>query len=366
MKVTYPHMGYLNIPVFNMLNNLGMEVIEAPPISQKTLELGSLYSPEGVCLPYKINMGNFLESIDQGADTLITICGAGKCRMGFFNAVQKISLAAKKKLQFFTINTENLFRDLYRFLRQTTGSGRLAVIKNIAMAVQTLKALDAINDAKNCYGARASAPEQIINICDSGVQQFAGCRNFSDISYTRDMVIDLMKNVTNSMESRPAKVALLGEFYVLMEPYVNHMIENLLIKQGIEVKKFVSTGEWVYSKAFLQSLGLYNEEKDCLNQARPYLNYHVGGDGLKSVGSALWSAQNGYDGIIHVYPFGCMPEVVAQYALKNIASDYNLPLLSLSLDEHSSDVGIITRVEAFADCIKRKQHCKEKTLRSLR
>jgi predicted nucleotide-binding protein (sugar kinase/HSP70/actin superfamily) len=164
-----------------------------------------------------------------------------------------------------------------------------------------------------------------------------------------------MQTVAQPTEIRPSKVALLGEFYVLMEPYVNHMIENMLIKLGIEVKKFVYTGNWAQSKTLLQILGLYNEEKECLDQARPYLNYHVGGDGLKSVGSALWCARNGYDGIIHIYPSGCMPEVVAQYALKNIANDYNLPLLSLSLDEHSSDVGIVTRVEAFADCIKRKQ-----------
>ncbi|MDF2568970.1 MAG: hypothetical protein K0R55_574, partial [Sporomusa sp.] len=48
-------------------------------------------------------------------------------------------------------------------------------------------------------------------------------------------------------------------------------------------------------------------------------------------------------------------EIVAQYALKNIAHDFNLPLLSLSVDEHSSDVGVLTRLEAFVDCIKRKK-----------
>lgn len=356
MKVSYPHMGYLNIPLLNMLNNLGIEVVEAPPISKKTIELGSYYSPEGVCLPYKINMGNFIESIDRGADTLVTICGAGKCRMGFYNSVQKISLAEKNHLQFYTINTESLFRDLYRFLSAAaTKASHFSVIKNMAMAVQTLKVLDTFNDMKNYYGARSKAPEQIINICDNGPQQFIGCRNFSEINRIRNHTIDRMRMATDLTESQPAKVALLGEFYVLMEPYVNHMIENMLVKQGIEVKKFVFTGDWTYVKMLMQMFGLYNEEKDCLNQARPYLNYHVGGEGLKSVGSALWCVCNGYDGIIHIYPFGCMPEVVAQYALKNISNDYHLPLLSLSLDEHSSDVGIVTRVEAFVDCIKRKK-----------
>lgn len=355
LKITYPHMGYLTIPVRNLLTNLGVEVVEAPPITKKTVELGSLYSPEGVCLPYKINMGNFLESVDRGADTIVTMCGAGKCRLGFYHAVQKIHLSEKRRVQLYTLDTDNLFSNLYNLLRTVApNAGRLAILKNIAMAVKTLKVLDAINNAKNYYGARTSIPELVIDACNAGSQQLANCRDFHEISRVRDSVIDLIKVFGDRPQYQPPKIALIGEFYVLLEPYVNHWIEDRLIGQGIEVKKFVYTGDWVYSKTLLQALGIYNEEKAYLDQAKPYLNHHVGGDGLKSVGSALWCARNGYDGIVHIYPFGCMPEIVAQYALKNIASDFNLPLLSLSLDEHFSDVGIVTRIEAFADCLKRK------------
>ena len=42
-------------------------------------------------------------------------------------------------------------------------------------------------------------------------------------------------------------------------------------------------------------------------------------------------------------------------SLKNIAADYGVPLLTLSIDEHASDVGLATRIEAFADCVKRKR-----------
>lgn len=356
MKVTYPHMGYLTIPVRNMLMNLGVEIVEAPPITQRTVELGSRYSPEGVCLPYKINMGNFLESIDQGADTFVNVCGEGKCRLGFYHAVQKIHLAEKRKIQFHTLNTNHLFSDLYRLLRtMAPQASRLVVLGNIMMAIKLLRAFDAIDDAKNCYGARTDTPEQIIDLCKYGSQQLANCRTFNQIDHARDVVIDLIKAVGNNSQSQPPKVALVGELFVLLEPYVNRYVEDLLVRQGIEVKKFVFTGNWVYSNTWLQALRLYSEEKAWLNEAKPYLNYHVGGDGLKSVGCALRCARGGYDGIIHIYPFGCMPEIVAQYALKNIAGDYNLPLLSLSLDEHFSDVGIATRIEAFADCIKRKR-----------
>jgi predicted nucleotide-binding protein (sugar kinase/HSP70/actin superfamily) len=349
-------MGYMSAPIAHMLENLNIQVIKTPPITKKTVALGALHSPEGVCLPYKITMGNFIEATEQGADTVVSMCGAGKCRFGFFGAVQKEELAKRQAVNFHTLDTEHLLRDLYRFLRQAApAASSLAVVRNIALALKKLQALDTINDAKNRYGARALNADKIIDLCTYGAGEIAAGEDFAEVKYTRDIILQVMASHISPPQTTPPKIALVGEFYVLLEPYVNHWIENALVRQGIEVKKFVYTGNWAYSKILLQTLGLYNEEKEYLAQARPYFNHHVGGDGLKSVGTSVWSAKNGYDGIIHVFPFGCMPEVVAQYAMKNVCSDYRLPLLSLSVDEHSSDVGITTRVEAFADCIKRRK-----------
>ncbi|BBB92684.1 MAG TPA: hypothetical protein PKA28_03355 [Methylomusa anaerophila] len=357
-KITYPHMGYMNIPVSNMLRNLGIEVVEAPPITKKTVELGALHSPAEVCLPYKINMGNFLEGLGEGANTLVSLCGAGKCRLGFYNTVQKIALDEYKPLQFYSINiSENIFPNLYRFLHSVAPhTSKWSIISNIISAIKCLKALDELNCAKNYFGARTHHSDDIIKIYNSGLKEFSNVSTGQEIHNKKELILSAMGAIADNSDVNPLKVGIIGEFYVLLEPFVNNNIENRLIRQGVEVKRFVYSGRWVYANSLLRALGLYNEEKDYLAQARPYLNHHVGGDGLKTVGSALWCAKNGYDGIIHVYPFGCMPEVVAQYALQNLAHDYDLPLLSLSLDEHASDVGIVTRIEAFIDCMKRRQH----------
>lgn len=356
MKVAYPHMGYLSSPIRYMLENLDVEVTEAPPISKKTLELGASHSPEGVCLPYKLSMGNFLEGLQQGADTLVTMCGAGKCRLGFYGAIQKIALAQGDNVKFHTLNTDNLLRDLYRFLREAAPqASRLAVLASISLAVKKLRALDDLVEAKNFLGARADNPERVLAACEYGAGEIAEAQTFGEVNHVRDVTINTMRSYWAKNKPAPPRVAFVGEFYLLLEPYANHWLEDSLIRQGIAVKKFVRTGDWAYAKMFLEMLGLYREEHEFLAQARPYLSHHVGGDGLKSVGTSLWCARQGYDGIIHVFPLGCMPEVVAQYALKNIAADYGLPLLTLSIDEHASSVGITTRLEAFVDCIKRKK-----------
>lgn len=356
MKVSFPHMGYLSIPVTNMLTNLDIEVVKTPPTTKNTVELGALYSPESVCLPYKITMGNFLECLEHGADIFVSVCGAGKCRLGFYNAVQKIQLSKRKNIRFYSIDTNNLFGSLYRFLRiATPQASRVEIIKQLALAVKSLQALDTINEAKSRYGSKSDTPERVIDIANASMKEFGICQSFYDIQSKRDMILELLQPFREKASHEPPKVALVGEFYLLLEPYVNHHIEDTLVKHGIEVKKFVNTGEWAYANMLLSKLGLYSEETAYEKQAKPYLNHHVGGDGLKTVGTALWCAQNGFHGVIHIYPFGCMPEVVAQYALKNIASDYQLPVLTLSVDEHSSDVGILTRIEAFVDCLKQRK-----------
>ncbi|MFY9273306.1 MAG: hypothetical protein WAO37_09920, partial [Thermacetogeniaceae bacterium] len=45
----------------------------------------------------------------------------------------------------------------------------------------------------------------------------------------------------------------------------------------------------------------------------------------------------------------CMPEIVAHSVFPALAKDYDIPLLTFYLDEHSGEAGIQTRLEAFLD-----------------
>jgi len=47
------------------------------------------HSPEFACLPLKINIGNFIEALEKGADTIVMAGGVGPCRFGYYGQVQK-------------------------------------------------------------------------------------------------------------------------------------------------------------------------------------------------------------------------------------------------------------------------------------
>jgi predicted nucleotide-binding protein (sugar kinase/HSP70/actin superfamily) len=94
--------------------------------------------------------------------------------------------------------------------------------------------------------------------------------------------------------------------------------------------------------------------KDWLIQRKinPYLRSTVGGHGRDAIYEMLNYAEKGFDGIIHLLPAFCMPEITVRPILERIHQKTSIPFLSLSLDEQVGEAGINTRIEAFVDVIK--------------
>jgi predicted nucleotide-binding protein (sugar kinase/HSP70/actin superfamily) len=84
MKVTFEHMGTLT-PIMEMiLEELGHESIPPNRPTRQTLAYGVKYFPEFACIPFKIVLGNYLESLKRVADTLASGGGYGPCRASLY------------------------------------------------------------------------------------------------------------------------------------------------------------------------------------------------------------------------------------------------------------------------------------------
>ena len=57
-------------------------------------------------------------------------------------------------------------------------------------------------------------------------------------------------------------------------------------------------------------------------------------------------------GIIGVTTFGCGPDGVILEEVQLLSSETGLPMTMLSLDEHSAEAGLVTRIEAFVDMLR--------------
>ena len=61
IKVAFPHMGTISIAWAAALRKIGLDAYVPPYTSKRTLSLGTKNSPEAICLPYKLILGNFIE-----------------------------------------------------------------------------------------------------------------------------------------------------------------------------------------------------------------------------------------------------------------------------------------------------------------
>ena len=61
------------------------------------------------------------------------------------------------------------------------------------------------------------------------------------------------------------------------------------------------------------------------------------------------------DGLVAAIAFGCAPDSGLAPVLADAAREAGVPMLTLTLDEHSGEAGVETRLEAFVDMLERKR-----------
>jgi len=344
--ISFPHMGSYHIPIEALLKLIfkNHKIMTAPRITKKTLELGSKYSPDFVCVPFKYNLGNYIESLENGANVLIQ-AGEG-CRYGYYAEIQEQILKDLGyqfefiKLLDGKINAVSLYKickkigttlSFYRFCYY------LLLIIKMTGTIDTIEAYIRKN-----IGFEVTE-NSFENLQKEFMKALKDVRNFRALNKIRRKYCEQIKKIKINKPENCLKVGIVGELYLLMEPFSNYFIEKELAKNKIEVSRFITLTYLLFEKPKL--------EKKILKEAGKYLKYTIGADGTDSVSKSSLLAEEGYDGIIHVKPFGCMPEINAMPMLQRISRNNKIPILYFSFDSQTSETGIKTRLEAFYDML---------------
>lgn len=362
MKVTFPHMGYMYIPLKGMLEYLDIDVVVPPPCSKRTLTLGVKHSPEFACLPLKLNIGNFMEAKDLGADTIMMAGGCGPCRFGYYAYVENEIL---KDLQVhFNLVVleppEKHIGELLGRIRKITGNRPwIQVIKALRFGYLKARAVDEIEKMSYKIRPRELQRGSTDRALKKAIDEIDNTKTPQALPDALNRAKEIMAAVPADMNRPALRIALIGEIYTLLEPFSNVNIERHMGHLGVEVDRSLMLSEWINDHLFMGLIKNVSSAKRFTKVAPPYLNHFVGGHGEETVGSAVWYAQQGFDGAIQVLPFTCMPEIVAQSILPKVSEDTGLPVMTLIMDEHSGEAGMITRLEAFTDLLWRKIEQKE-------
>jgi predicted nucleotide-binding protein (sugar kinase/HSP70/actin superfamily) len=133
------------------------------------------------------------------------------------------------------------------------------------------------------------------------------------------------------------KIALIGHAYNVFDEFVNMDIRKKLNKMGIGIV----TGECV-GKSDIEAQAAKLFKKPFWTFAKEYY------------GAALSIFKNSMaDGMIYLSSFSCGIDSVVTELIKIELGDF--PFMVLKLDEHTGEAGYNTRLEAFADMLKRRR-----------
>lgn len=347
MKATFPFFGYDTHALKAFMEDLGAEVVLPPRTSQRTMEIGVESSPELICMPFKITLGNFIEALDRGADTLFMAAGARKCRFGYYHFLQEMALDRRgKDYRLVPVGQYSPFEFIFRLMPSVFGVSPTRVMRALYMMIersfltQELRQMLNRKRAVDFSGAEKLEKEAL------GLVKEA--RSLRDVRRVRQRLRDMMALNGQRPEVR---VGLVGEIYFMIEQYANQEIEKELARLGVEVLFERSLFHHLMHLLHIDR-GSYRSRR----LARRYLRECPGGEAIRTVGEAVHFVEKlGVDGIVHIFPFTCMPENIALEGLHQLSEDSGVPVLSLSFDEHTSRTGMLTRLEAYVDLIKRRK-----------
>ncbi|MBP7784621.1 MAG: CoA protein activase [Firmicutes bacterium] len=353
MRITFPHLGNLWIPVKAFLSSLGHEVITPPPTTKRTLSIGARHTPDGACLPLKVTMGNFFEAAELGADTILMVGGIGPCRLGYYCELQRRALAragcsARLIVVEPPLSDPRGFASVVRTIRRRATFRQILEASRLAWA--KFQAVDALDQAANMARWREIGPGSVDECIGRGLALLDAAETCRAVREVAEQTLHDVEGCIGAGPRWAARVGVVGEIYIVMEPAVNMDVCRKLGRLGAQVVQPLTFSHWIESHVVCD-IARWIPKPDVLSWSRPYLRHFVGGHGVESVGHSVDMARSGLHGVVHLAPMTCMPEIVAGSILPSVSLAEGIPAMSLAVDEHTADTGFDTRLEAFVDLL---------------
>ena len=348
--ISFPHLGEYYIPFKKFLENTtNLEVKIAPLITDKTLEIGNMYAPLNICIPFKYNLGNFIESLDNGANVLFT--AGGGCRYRYYAEVTKTILKdLGYNFLFFNFMDKgkvDLVKN-YHILKQLNEHlTRRKYLYNLVFLLNFIWNMDKIDKIIRKNVGFEIKENEHNQLKKEMLNKFQKTNSLLKLNFLYFKYKIKFKQIKIDKPKNCLKVGLIGELYTEMEKKANYDLEKCLAKYKIEVTRFTNLSYLLWQKKFMKKYILFKTKKYC--------KYILGADGLDNVYRTLFYIDKNYDGIIHTKPFGCTPEIGAIPIIQKICGEVDMPIIFFSYDAQTSMEGINTRLEAFFDLLKMRR-----------
>jgi predicted nucleotide-binding protein (sugar kinase/HSP70/actin superfamily) len=295
---------------------LGAEVIVSPPTTQVTLAAGSSRVVADTCLPVKVFCGHVLALVDKCDYIFIPALRSVKSKI--YNCSKFLGLPDMTRAVIpecppildMDIDINKGKRRLYQFIYEL---GRHLSWNPLKVRRAALAAWRAHREYKEMMVNESLTPPQAID-------RISGAE------------------MPSPNPDQPA-IALVGHPYLLYDELINHRLIHRLEQAGYRVLTPEMLTPEQMETAITRLTG------------QPYWTYEE-----EVVGSGGHYLESGVEGAIGVIAFGCGPDSLMMDMVQRQAIRLKTtPFMSLTLEEHTGEAGVVTRLEAFLDMIQRRK-----------
>ncbi len=225
-----------------LFTSLGLDVIIPDPTNREAIKIGVKQSPEFVCFPFKATIGDFVNAISKGADTLVMVVDCGPCRFGFYASVQERILKdmGYKHITVVPLNQADLLTfNRVQTLQDLSGRRDLFIyskfVKAVIFFLKKAKLLNDIQTAEGVFRAYERNQGDTTDIFNELLKKLDEVNTLSELRSFKKVIKEDFNTLDIDKARSPLKVGLSGEIHISLEPYVNLDIRRKLGEMQIEI-----------------------------------------------------------------------------------------------------------------------------------
>ncbi len=306
---------------------LGAEVVVSPPTTQAMIIEGSARVVADTCLPVKVFLGHVLSLVDKCDCVFIPAIRSVENKV--YNCSKFLGLPDMTKAVIpesppileIEIDINKGKSRLYQTVYQL---GQHFSWNPFKVRLAGLAAWEVYLNYRELMSSQKLTPNEAIDQISGTIEQ---------------------KHKVRSVQLTQARatIALIGHPYLVYDEYINHRLIHRLEQAGSRVltPEMVTNQELKSAVTSTAGGAYWTYEEEVVG---------AGGHYLKDL----------TDGVIGIMAFGCGPDSLMMDMVRRQSTRLKYtPFLCLTLEEHTAEAGVVTRLEAFIDMIYRRKKKRE-------
>lgn len=312
---------YNNFPFYyGFFKALGYEVVLSDKTTTSIINNGSKYLVSDTCFPIKVYVGHLVNLLEKGIRTI------------FVPSIQSVD---------FKINNCSKVRGLPEIIRNV-------INEEFTMIEPTLDKTENLGIKDFCKDTAIQLGIYDESLIAQALQEaWSYYDKFLDLTHQGHSYEQALDCVINNKEPEiliktkdyEVSVVVMAHGYNLFDERISLNLLKKLEQMNVKAYTGLNVTADDAEKAIteLGEIRYWANELDLTGTAGHYLLNHE------------------VDGIVALSAFGCGPDSLMVDEIAYHCRDLNVPLIHLTIDEHTGEAGFVTRLEAFVDMMIRRK-----------